>query len=80
MTAEKTTMAFGRRVYGLGVMAFGMGLPGVGGLRPGAALLVHGPMLLAHPASHSVLSENILNFAVMGLAWVVADSFAWQRR
>jgi hypothetical protein len=42
MTAEKTTMAFGRRVYGLGVMAFGMGLPGVGGLRPGAALLVHG--------------------------------------
>jgi hypothetical protein len=37
-------------------------------------------MLLAHPASHSVLSENILNFAVMGVAWVVADSFAWQRR
>ncbi len=44
------------------------------------ALLVHGPMLVAHPASHSVVSENVLNFTVMGVAWVVADSLAWQKR
>jgi len=44
------------------------------------ALLVHGPMLLADPSNHSIWSENALNLAVMGAAWVVADSLARPRR
>ena len=35
---------------------------------------VHLPMLLATPADHSVWSENALNLALAGVAWVVADS------
>lgn len=42
--------------------------------------LVHLPMLLAKPSSYWVWSENLLNIAVIGAAWVVADSFAGQRR
>jgi len=40
------------------------------------ALLVHEPMLLANHASHWNWSESALNLAVMGAAWVVADSLA----
>jgi uncharacterized membrane protein YphA (DoxX/SURF4 family) len=43
-------------------------------------LLVHGPMLLADPSSHTIWAENALNLAVMGAAWVVADSLARPRR
>ena len=43
-------------------------------------LLVHGPMLLANPSSHWILSENALNIALTGAAWVVADSLAQSRR
>jgi hypothetical protein len=39
------------------------------------ALLVHAPMLLANPSSHMNWTENAVNLAVMGAAWVVADSF-----
>ncbi|HLZ82731.1 MAG TPA: hypothetical protein VKQ54_04135 [Caulobacteraceae bacterium] len=39
-------------------------------------LLVHGPMLLADPSSHFIWSENALNIALIGAAWVVADSLA----
>jgi uncharacterized membrane protein YphA (DoxX/SURF4 family) len=39
-------------------------------------LLVHGPMLLADPSSHWIWSENALNLALIGVAWVVADSLA----
>lgn len=39
-------------------------------------LLVHGPMLLADPANHEVWSENALNLALIGVAWVMADSLA----
>jgi uncharacterized membrane protein YphA (DoxX/SURF4 family) len=39
-------------------------------------LLVHGPALLADPSSHWILSENALNLALIGVAWVVADSLA----
>ena len=46
----------------------------------GFAVLVHLPMLLAHPSSHWIWSENALNLAVMGAAWVVADSLARARR
>ena len=37
-------------------------------------LLVHGPMLVADPSNHEVWSENALNLALIGAAWVVADS------
>jgi uncharacterized membrane protein YphA (DoxX/SURF4 family) len=37
-------------------------------------VLVHVPMLLAHPSSRWIWSENALNLALIGVAWVVADS------
>jgi uncharacterized membrane protein YphA (DoxX/SURF4 family) len=43
-------------------------------------LLVHGPMLLADPSSHMIWTENALNLALTGAAWVVADSLARPRR
>jgi hypothetical protein len=43
-------------------------------------LLVHGPMLLADPSSRMNWSENTLNLALIGAAWVVADSLARPRR
>jgi uncharacterized membrane protein YphA (DoxX/SURF4 family) len=36
--------------------------------------LVHVPMLLADPSSHWIWSENAVNLALIGAAWVVADS------
>jgi uncharacterized membrane protein len=42
--------------------------------------LVHLPMLLADPRSHPNWSENALNLALTGAAWVVADSLARPRR
>jgi uncharacterized membrane protein YphA (DoxX/SURF4 family) len=41
--------------------------------------LVHLPMLLADPSSHFILSENALNLALTGAAWVVAHSLARPR-
>lgn len=38
--------------------------------------LVHLPMLAASPSNHFIWSENALNLALTGVAWVVADSFA----
>ncbi len=38
--------------------------------------LVHVPMLLADPHSHWIWSENAVNLALAGVAWVVADSLA----
>jgi len=43
-------------------------------------LLVHGPMLMANPSSHWIMSENAVNIALTGAAWVVADSLARPRR
>jgi uncharacterized membrane protein YphA (DoxX/SURF4 family) len=43
-------------------------------------LLVHGPMLLADPSSHMIWTENALNLALTGSAWVVADSLVRPRR
>jgi uncharacterized membrane protein YphA (DoxX/SURF4 family) len=43
-------------------------------------LLVHAPMLLADPSSRMNWSENALNLALIGAAWVVADSLAAVRR
>lgn len=42
--------------------------------------LVHIPMLLTKPSSHWIWSENALNIALTGAAWVVADSLARPRR
>lgn len=42
--------------------------------------LVHGPMLLANPSSHWIMSENAVNIALTGAAWVVAHSLARSRR
>ena len=42
--------------------------------------LVHVPLLIADPSSHAVWSENALNLALIGAAWVVADSLARSRR
>jgi uncharacterized membrane protein YphA (DoxX/SURF4 family) len=42
--------------------------------------LVHLPMLLTHPSSHVNWSENALNLALTGVAWVVADSLAQPKR
>jgi uncharacterized membrane protein YphA (DoxX/SURF4 family) len=38
--------------------------------------LVHVPLLLAHPFSYESWTENALNLALTGVAWVVADSLA----
>jgi len=38
--------------------------------------LVHLPMLIGDPSSHWIWSENALNLALIGAAWVVADSLA----
>jgi len=38
------------------------------------ALLVHEPMLLADHTSHGNWTESAVNLAVIGAAWVVADS------
>jgi uncharacterized membrane protein len=39
-------------------------------------VFVHVPMLLATPSSHWVWNENAVNIALIGAAWVVADSLA----
>jgi len=41
--------------------------------------LVHIPTLLADPTSHFNWTENVLNLALVGAAWVVADSLARPR-
>jgi uncharacterized membrane protein YphA (DoxX/SURF4 family) len=41
--------------------------------------LVHLPTLVADPSNHFFWSENALNLALTGAAWVVADSFRRRR-
>jgi uncharacterized membrane protein len=38
--------------------------------------LVHIPLLVGDPSSHWIWAENALNLALIGCAWVVADSLA----
>lgn len=45
----------------------------------GFSLLVHLPLAFAHPADHFIWSENAENLALIGAAWVVADSLARRR-
>lgn len=42
--------------------------------------LVHLPMLIATPSSHWIWNENAVNIALIGAAWVVADSLARRAR
>jgi len=42
-------------------------------------LLVHGPMLLSDPSSHFIWTENAMNLALTGCAWVMADSLTRRR-
>src|ERR1700728_4972015 len=44
------------------------------------ALLVHVRMLMTDPSSHWNWTESAVNLAVIGAAWVVADSLARTRR
>jgi len=43
-------------------------------------LLVHVPMLVGDPSSHWIWAENALNLALIGAAWVAADSLATPKR
>ena len=43
------------------------------------SVLVHVPMVLATPSSHWIWNENAVNLALIGAAWVVADSLARSR-
>lgn len=42
-------------------------------------LLVHAPMLQADPSNHWIWSENAVNLALIGVAWVVAESLTGPR-
>lgn len=41
--------------------------------------LVHLPMLVAEPSNHWIWNENAVNLALVGAAWVIADSLPRQR-
>jgi uncharacterized membrane protein YphA (DoxX/SURF4 family) len=43
-------------------------------------VLVHLPMLVATPSNHWIWNENAVNLALIGAAWVVADSLARSKR
>jgi uncharacterized membrane protein YphA (DoxX/SURF4 family) len=44
------------------------------------AILIHEPTLLADPRSLFNWSESVINFTIIGAAWVIADSLARPRR
>jgi hypothetical protein len=41
--------------------------------------MVHIPMVIADPHNHWIWNENAVNLALIGAAWVVADSLASRR-
>lgn len=41
--------------------------------------LVHLPLLLGDPSNHFFWTENVLNIALVGVAWVAADSLAREK-
>ncbi|MBL6854345.1 MAG: hypothetical protein ISS15_14355 [Alphaproteobacteria bacterium] len=43
-------------------------------------ILVHTPFVLAKPADHNVWIEFMVNLALAGAAWIVADTLAERRR
>jgi uncharacterized membrane protein YphA (DoxX/SURF4 family) len=80
------TQAFWAYATGVGHIAAGVAIVTGVQARPAAilltvmyasfTLLVHGPMLLADSSSRTNWSESALNLALVGVAWVVADSLA----
>src|SRR5580658_7405950 len=67
MTAEKTTMAFGWRVYGLGVMALGMACLAFGAFDPG------------QPVPANFPARTALAYAAGTLMVVAAAAVEWRR-
>jgi uncharacterized membrane protein len=67
MTAEKTTMAFGWRVYGLGVMALGM------------ACLVFGEFDPGQPMPENFPGRTALAYAAGAFMVVAAAAVEWRR-
>src|SRR5580692_2491942 len=67
MTAEKSAMAFGWRVYGLGVMALGMACLVFGAFDPGQPVPEHFP------------ARTVLAYAAGALMVVAAAAVGWRR-
>jgi hypothetical protein len=67
MTAEKTTMAFGWRVYGLGVMALGMACLAFGAFNPG------------QPVPENFPARTALAYAAGAFMVVAAAAVEWRR-
>jgi uncharacterized membrane protein YphA (DoxX/SURF4 family) len=67
MTAEKMTMAFGWRVYGLGVMALGMACLAFGDFDPG------------QPAPENFPGRTVLAYAAGAFMVVAAAAVEWRR-
>src|SRR5580700_2636871 len=67
MTAAKTTMAFGWRVYGLGVMALGVACLAFGDFDPGQPVPEHFP------------ARTALAYAAGGFVVVAAAAVEWRR-
>ncbi|MGO9126642.1 MAG: hypothetical protein ACLP6G_17370 [Terriglobales bacterium] len=67
MTAEKTTMAFGWRVYGLGVMALGMACLAFGAFDPG------------QPMPENFPARTALAYASGAFMVVAAAAVEWRR-
>jgi uncharacterized membrane protein len=67
MTAEKMTMAFGWRVYGLGVMALGVACLAFGDFDPGQPVPEHFP------------ARTALAYAAGGFMVVAAAAVEWRR-
>jgi uncharacterized membrane protein YphA (DoxX/SURF4 family) len=67
MTAEKTTMAFGWRVYGLGVMALGLVCLALGNFDPG------------QPVPKDFPDRTILAYAAAAFMLVAGAAVEWRR-
>ena len=67
MTAEKTTMAFGWRVYGLGVMALGM------------VCLAWGDFDLGQPVPKDFPDRTALAYAAAAFMFVAGAAVEWRR-
>ena len=80
------TQTFWGYATGLGFLAAGLAILSGVRARPAAvlltamlasfALLVHWPMLLTNSSNRMNWTEAAVNFAILGAAWVVADSLA----
>jgi hypothetical protein len=67
MTAEKTTMAFGWRVYGLGVMALGVACLAFGDFDPG------------QPVPENFPARSALAYAAGAFMVAAAAAVEWRR-